>query len=167
MSRPLRRRARIALTAAAVALLSIACAPSASPSQAPSGSAPTASAPASAAPSAAASADLEPIDVDAAIADQASLAGTRVAIRGFLLVEPASARLCGLVLESYPPQCGGSVIAVRGGVPPAILDQLESTFDEPTLNQAAWGDVIVTGVLTADGGSPILDIDGIVVVDPR
>lgn len=109
----------------------------------------------------------EPLDVDAVVAGQAALAGMRIAVRGFLLVDADGMRMCSAVLESYPPQCGGGAISVHGTIPDHVRAQLSSTEDEPDLHQAAWGDVVVTGVLTlVEGGTPILDLDTISIVAP-
>jgi len=110
---------------------------------------------------------LLPSDIDATIANKADLDGKRIAIRGFLLIEPNGARLCALVLESYPPQCGGASIAVRGGVPPVVLAQLDSTADEPDLHQATWGNVVITGTFHAGDAGPAIDLDGISIVSPE
>ncbi len=37
-----------------------------------------------------------------------------IAVKGFLLVDDQGARLCELLAESYPPQCGGAHISVTG-----------------------------------------------------
>ena len=37
-----------------------------------------------------------------------------VAIAGFLMVDDKGARLCELLLESFPPQCGGAEVSVTG-----------------------------------------------------
>lgn len=166
-----RRRSRRAMPTVllllGLALATTACGPAASSGDSPSASAAPSigtSAPATAPPST----STEPLDIETVVGDQDALDGTRIAVRGFILIEANRARMCSLILESYPPQCGGSTLEVRGTVPPAILGQLESTADEPTLNQVAWGDVIVSGTLTAggSGGNPVLDLDGMTVVTP-
>ncbi|HEY7736186.1 MAG TPA: hypothetical protein VH813_05270 [Candidatus Limnocylindrales bacterium] len=134
--------------------------PAASVPPSPS-SPPSTSPPASAAPTA-------PLDVDGVVGGQAALAGTRIAVQGFLLIEPNGMRMCAVVLESYPPQCGGGSILIQGTVPDDVRAQLTSTENEPDLHQAAWGDVVVTGTLTlVDGGTPTLAMDGISVVAPE
>jgi hypothetical protein len=154
----------ILLVGLAVAIL--ACGPGGAVSSSPSTSAPPSTGSPSTSPPP--SGSLEPIDVDTATSDQDRLDGSRVAVRGFILIEANRARMCSLVLESYPPQCGGSTLEIRGSMPPAILGQLDSTADEPDLNQASWGDVIVSGTLTAAGpdGNPVLDLDEMTVVRP-
>lgn len=37
-----------------------------------------------------------------------------VAVRGFLIDDGGGARICGAIAESYPPQCGGASLPVRG-----------------------------------------------------
>jgi hypothetical protein len=66
-------------------------------------------------------------------------------VRGYLFVDAAGdAVLCDMILESYPPQCGGSSIPVSGPLPldDLVSDQgrqwsndpidLEGTFDGTT-----------------------------------
>jgi hypothetical protein len=49
-----------------------------------------------------------------------------VAVRAHLLVAAdGSARLCDLLRESFPPQCGGAAMAVNG-IPESILDGLSA-----------------------------------------
>jgi hypothetical protein len=174
MSRPLNRPARLCLTTVVVTLMAIGCTPRSEPIDPPDSTAPTSSAstPPSSTPSGSPSPStsvppvgLLPSDIDTTIANKADMDGKRVAIRGFLLIEPAGARLCGLVLESYPPQCGGATIVVRGGIPPVILAQLDSSTDEPGLNPATWGDVVVTGTFHAADG-PAIDVDGVTIPAP-
>jgi hypothetical protein len=71
------------------------------------------------------------------------------------------------VLESLPPQCGGAMIRVLGAVPQDVLDALDSTKDEPSLNQASWGDVTITGTVSiGEGATPTITIDSIENVTP-
>lgn len=37
-----------------------------------------------------------------------------IAVKGFLMVDDDGARLCELLAESFPPQCGGASIAITG-----------------------------------------------------
>jgi hypothetical protein len=109
------------------------------------------------------------VDVDTAVTDQDRLNGASVQVRGFLLVEPGRARMCSAVMESYPPQCGGATILLRGGIPQALLDRLDSTTDQAGLAPVAWGDVVVTGTLRADdaGGPPVIELGAISVARPE
>jgi hypothetical protein len=115
-------------------------------SASPPPSAPTALSPAPSAPAAA-------IDVDALVAGAPGLDGRRVRVKGFLLVTRAGASMCSLLLESYPPQCGGGV-QVTGEIPADVAVGLEKTTD-PGLAQAMWGWVEVAGTFEAsdDRGS--------------
>lgn len=115
-------------------------------SASPPPSAPTALSPAPSAPAA-------PIDVDALVAGAPGLDGRPVRVKGFLLVTRAGASMCSLLLESYPPQCGGGV-QVTGEIPADVAVGLEKTTD-PGLAQAMWGWVEVAGTFEAsdDRGS--------------
>jgi hypothetical protein len=115
-------------------------------SASPPPSAPTALSPAPTAPAAA-------IDVDALVAGAPGLDGRPVRVKGFLLVTRAGASMCSLLLESYPPQCGGGV-QVTGEIPADVAVGLEKTTD-PGLAQAMWGWVEVAGTFEAsdDRGS--------------
>lgn len=150
------REPRLAATGAALFLTLIlaACgAAAASPSSAP---------PASDAPSPPATA----IDTDALLGD-ASLDGQPVRVAGFFLATGGVANLCSVVLESYPPQCGGGTVRITGEVPADVLDALDSTTD-PALAQATWGQVEVTGTFRASGAGevPTIELASIRVVAP-
>ena len=109
-----------------------------------------------------ASADPGPaIDTDTLIADP-SRDGQLVRVSGFFLATDDTAVLCSLTLESYPPQCGGATVRVTGEVPADVLDALDST-DDPTLAQATWGQVVVTGTYQASGadGQPTIELTSI------
>jgi hypothetical protein len=112
---------------------------------------------------------IEPVavaDPDALVRDPASLDGKLVKVRGFFLASDGKARLCSVVLESYPPQCGGGAVAVTGEVPADVMDALDST-SEPDLAQATWGWVEVVGTFAAAGdGGPTLAISSIRVAAP-
>jgi hypothetical protein len=57
--------------------------------------------------------------------------GREVEVRGFLLIDQlaGSQLLCSELLESYPPQCGGSSIEIRGRLPDDIeLQQSEDLY---------------------------------------
>lgn len=74
-----------------------------------------------------------------------------IAVRGFLFVDEAGARLCDLLAESFPPQCGGDAIA--------IVD-FEEVLGAPVQSSqgVSWTDQHVTFVGEI--------IDGVFVVDP-
>lgn len=146
-----RRRLLTIWLAASLTLVLAACsAPPANPVPA----APTASAPAPAGsgdPGAA-------IDVEALLADPAAQDGKTVRVTGNFLADAGSAQLCTLLMESYPPQCGGG-LRLTGTVPADTLAALDST-KEPDLKKMWWGFVTVTGIFHAagDNGQPTLEI---------
>jgi hypothetical protein len=90
------------------------------------------------------------------------LDGETVTVEGYLLISGEQAQLCGVLLESYPPQCGAVSVRVLGEVPADVLDDLDATT-EPDIQQARWGTVRITGVVAADGGdgSPTITIETI------
>jgi hypothetical protein len=98
------------------------------------------------------------IDTDALVADP-TLDGQPVRVDGFFLATGDTAVLCSIVLESYPPQCGGGTVRLVGEVPADVLAALDST-DDPTLDQATWGQVEVTGTYRASGadGQPTIEL---------
>ncbi len=106
------------------------------------------------------------IDTDMLLGD-ASLDGQSVRVGGFFLAVGDTAQLCSVVLESYPPQCGGGTVRITGEVPADVLDALDSTND-PALAQATWGQVEVTGTFRSNGvgGSPTIELASIRVVAP-
>ena len=122
------------------ALTSLACGSANTPSPAPS------------APAAA-------ITVDALMADAAALDGQLIRVQGYLLANDAGASMCSLLLESYPPQCGGGV-GVTGEIPADVAAGLDKTT-EPGLARAMWGWVEVVGTLDASGGAPTIDLSEI------
>lgn len=150
MSTPTRRR-RIAATRLAASLLMLSIAACAAPAPSP----PASQAP----PSPSASADPEPaIDVGALLGDAVARDGQIVRVRGNFLADEQSAELCAVLLESYPPQCGGGV-QVTGVVPSDALNQL-STTSEPGLKKAWWGFVTLVGTFRASGadGRPTIEL---------
>jgi hypothetical protein len=104
-------------------------------------------------PSTAPSAPATAINVDALLGGAAGLDGKPVRVKGYVVVTPAGASLCSVLLESYPPQCGGGV-RVTGEIPADVAAGLERTT-EPGLAQAMWGWVEVAGTFEADGGGSI------------
>jgi hypothetical protein len=59
--------------------------------------------------------------------------GGPVRVRGALIVSGGTARLCYAILESYPPQCGGPSLVVRG------LD-LDTIGELTSANDVTWSD---------------------------
>ncbi len=74
-----------------------------------------------------------------------------IAVRGFLVADQSGARLCEVLAESYPPQCGGASLPVSG---------YEEVLDVPTST--------AQGVTWTDQPISLLGeiINGTFVVDP-
>lgn len=93
----------------------------------------------------------EALSVEEALAS--TLAGPLL-VQGFIVARDGEpVRLCDLLAESYPPQCGGASLVVEG----LDLDTVEglTRTAEPDLAQAAWSEATVSvlgevadGVLT-------------------
>jgi hypothetical protein len=115
-------------------------------------------------PSAAPSVPAVAIDVDALMADAATLDGQTVRVKGYVLATDAGATMCSVLLESYPPQCGGGV-GLTGEIPGDVVAGLDKTT-EPDLAQAMWGWVEVVGTVDASGGAPIVALTEIRLVAP-
>jgi hypothetical protein len=106
------------------------------------------------------------IDTDALVAAAAAKDGRPVRVKGFFLASGDRAQLCSVVLESYPPQCGGGTVGITGEVPADVLAALEKTND-PALAQATWGWVEVTGTFRAAGaGGPSIALSAIRIAAP-
>ena len=149
----LSRRPVAALWLVAVLSLVTACAgPAAAPTSAPATSGPSSD------PGAA-------IDVDALLAAAAAKDGQTVRVTGNFLADEGSAQLCALLMESYPPQCGGGV-RLTGEVPGDVLALLDTTT-EPDLKKMWWGFVTVTGTFRASGadGRPVIELGEISLVE--
>lgn len=83
-----------------------------------------------------------PLSIEAAL----RLAGEGpLSVSGFLLApQGGETRLCSALLESYPPQCGGPSLVVKG-LDLATVEGLTGTSpDEPDLAQVQWTDAQVT-----------------------
>lgn len=83
--------------------------------------------------------DVTPDPVDTITVEQlmARSADTPVAVTGLLLVSNGTAKLCGEVLESYPPQCGEPSVELVG------LD-LSRVDGLTTANAVNWKEGMVT-----------------------
>ncbi len=155
LARSPRRPLAAAWLVAVLAFVLAACAGAAA-------SPPTTQAPASpAAPSAPGGDAPAAIDVDALLAAAAANDGKIVRVTGNFLADEGTAQLCALLMESYPPQCGGGV-RLTGQVPADTLAALDTTT-EPDLKKMWWGSVTVTGTFHASGddGRPTLEIETI------
>jgi hypothetical protein len=114
-------------------------------------------------PSSSAAVDPGPaLDPDALVAAAADNDGRTVRVKGFLLAADGTTRMCSVVMESYPPQCGGGTLTLDGDVPDDVVAGLERTT-EPGVAQANWGWVEVTGRFAASGsgGTPTITISEI------
>ena len=154
-----RRRLAAIWFAGLVALTIGACAgTAASPPASQAPAPPSAAAPPSSADPGAA------IDVDALLRDARAKDGQVVRVTGNFLADESLAQLCGVLMESYPPQCGGG-LRLTGTVPAETLDALTTTT-EPNLKKMWWGYVTVTGTFHAAGadGLPSLEIADIELV---
>ncbi len=100
------------------------------------------------------------IAFDTLAANLVDLDGSTVQVTGYLLIDGDRAQLCGVLLESYPPQCGAVTFRVLGAVPEPVLDGLDTTgADNP--QRVSWGSVVIIGVVDAGGGSPTITIESI------
>jgi len=142
-----------------VAILSILVTACAAPAGAPSG------APSTSATTGPSSDPGPAIDVDALLAAAAAKDGQVVRVTGNFLADEGSAQLCALLMESYPPQCGGGV-RLTGEVPADTLAALDTTT-EPDLKKMWWGYVTVTGTFRASGadGRPVIELGEISLVE--
>jgi hypothetical protein len=105
------------------------------------------------------------IDVDALLAAAAAKDGQVVRVTGNFLADEGSAQLCSVLMESYPPQCGGGV-RLTGEVPGDTLAMLDTT-KEPDLKKMWWGYVTVTGTFRASGadGRPVIELVDVSLVE--
>lgn len=74
-----------------------------------------------------------------------------IAVKGYLLDDGSGWRLCEVLAESFPPQCGGESLGITGH---------EEMVDVPMLNEqgVTWTDAMVTFLGEI--------VDGVLVVDP-
>ncbi len=95
---------------------------------------------------------------DVAIEDVATLDdGTFVRVSGALFITQ-NTRLCGTVLESYPPQCGDPFVVLDGLDAENVVGL--SSPEDPTFAPITWTDFPLTIVGTVKAGSiEVSDID--------
>lgn len=105
------------------------------------------------------------IDVEALLKDAGAKDGQVVRVTGNFLADEGSAQLCALLMESYPPQCGGGV-RLTGEVPADTLALLDTTR-EPDIKKMWWGYVTVTGTFRASGanGLPVIELGEVSLVE--
>jgi type IV pilus biogenesis protein CpaD/CtpE len=116
---------------------------------------PSASAPAQVAPT-------QAIDVDELLGAAGANDGKLVRVTGNFLADDQTAQLCAVMLESYPPQCGGGV-RLTGQVTGDTLAMLTTTT-EPNIKKMWWGYVVVTGTFRASGvdGQPTIELGEVI-----
>ncbi len=171
MSTSLVRRGRRSAPAALLLVGAIlaACSSAAAPStSAPASTPPASSAPASDVPVATDPPATAPaVDIDTLIASGAANDGKPVTVKGFFITDGTNHQFCAIVLESYPPQCGGTAIVINGALPAAAMALLERP-SEPGFAKVAWGSVELRGTYraAADGGKPSLDVTEMAVTGP-
>jgi len=79
-------------------------------------------------------------------------ADTPVAVEGLLIVDQGVARLCGVIMESYPPQCGAPSVQLVG----LDLAEVEGTT---TAAGITWRDGVVLNLQrAADGRFTVVDV---------
>jgi hypothetical protein len=105
------------------------------------------------------------IDVQTLLGDAATRDGQAVRVSGNFLADETTAQLCQVLMESYPPQCGGGV-RVTGPVPGETLARFTTTT-EPGLKKMWWGSVTITGTFHATGadGKPSIELGEIILVE--
>ncbi len=93
------------------------------------------------------------LSIDAVLAAET---GQRVAVQGHLVAGNDGMVLASALLESYPPQAGGSVLSLEG-LDLAQLVGLSSTVERPELSQVTWSDypVVLEGVM--EGGTLMVE----------
>lgn len=91
-----------------------------------------------------------PITVEQLLARSAD---TPVAAQGLLHVDQGVARLCGAIMESYPPQCGAPSVELVG------LD-LAAVEGTTTAEEVTWKEGVVLNLERAvDGRFAVVDVD--------
>ena len=68
-------------------------------------------------------------------------------VNGFLVARVGEARLCGALLESFPPQCGGDSLIVKG----VDLDLLAGQWELQEAQGVTWSDEPIQLLGTIDG----------------
>lgn len=98
--------------------------------------------------------------------DQALTAasGQAIKVQGSLVATESDVRLASALRESYPPQAGGSTLAVEDLDLDALVG-LSSTADQPELAQVTWSDfpvvlegTIKEGVLKVKNTPPVVEV---------
>ncbi len=80
--------------------------------------------------------------------------GSEVTVGGFLIVDTdGNSRLCSVLLESFPPQCGGDRIDLPGFEVSAVPNTKSVQFSEGGIRTVIWSDdpISVKGIRATDG----------------
>jgi hypothetical protein len=89
------------------------------------------------------------LTIDAAIAS--TLEGPLM-VKGFVVAaEGEPVMFCSALLESYPPQCGGTSLVVRG-LDLATVEGLVRTEGDPSLAPVSWTEREISLLGDVDGG---------------
>ena len=158
---PMRRLRPVALLCAILVLVAACGSNGAAATPSVPAPSPSAPAPSDAPPSDPGAA----IDVDTLLGDATARDGQPVRVTGNFLADETTAQLCSVLMESYPPQCGGG-LRLTGEVPGDVLALLDTTT-EPDLKKMWWGFETVVGTFRASGpdGQPTIEIDTVELVE--
>ncbi len=80
--------------------------------------------------------------------------GSEVTVGGFLIVDTdGNSRLCSVLLESFPPQCGGDRIDLPGFEVSSVPNTKSVQFSEGGIRTVIWSDDLITlkGIRETDG----------------
>ncbi len=80
--------------------------------------------------------------------------GSEVTVSGFLIVDTdGNSRLCSVLLESFPPQCGGDRIDLLGFEVSTVPNTKSVQFSEGGIRTVIWSDgpISVKGIRETDG----------------
>ncbi len=80
--------------------------------------------------------------------------GSEVTVSGFLIVDTdGNSRLCSVLLESFPPQCGGDRIDLPGFEVSSVPNTKTVKFSEGGIRTVIWSDgpISVKGIRETDG----------------
>ena len=80
--------------------------------------------------------------------------GSEVTVGGFLIVDTdGNSRLCSVLLESFPPQCGGDRIDLPGFEVSSVPNTKSVQFSEGGIRTVIWSDgqISIMGIRDTDG----------------
>jgi hypothetical protein len=110
-----------------------------------------------------------PDDVRTIEEAQAAKSGTELYVRGALVATGAGSDLkivlATVLLESYPPQAGGSTLPVEG-LDLGSIAGLSSTVDRPEVSLVTWSDFwLVLGGVVSDGALKVNEVPQVIEAD--